>query len=193
MKPISAIVLCPLLVLLVACDPQDGEPAHSPFRQASALRQTLACPLPADMPAFQPLRTIAPRDSARQRLARELVELRRRQLQTAWVSAAQYLNQDQAALDQEQAQMQLNLVHIDNLLQAYVTREYAFNEQATELVQSMADQYRHHCERYRQTNRRLIALQEGLPALRGEKAKPWLASGTRLTCSMQVQPGCFPD
>jgi hypothetical protein len=193
MKPRTAIALCQILFLLAACDSQDGEPAQSPFRHASAIRQSLACPLPTGAQLFQPLRAIAPSDTEKQQLARELVELRRRQLLVSWTSAAQYLNQDQATLDNEQQQMRLNLVHIDNLLQAFVTREYAFSDQASEFVQSMADQYRHHCELYRATNRKLITLQDQLPSLRKNKHQPWLSPSRRLTCSMQVQPGCFPD
>jgi hypothetical protein len=194
MKPHTVVlVLCPLLVLLTACDPQDGESSDTPFRQASTMRQSLSCPLPSGTARFAPIRMIAPGDHTRQRLARELVELRRRQLQTSWISAAQYLNQDQATLVDQQQQMQQDLARIDNLLQVYVTREYAFNDEANEYINSMADQYRHQCDTYRQIDRKLQALQEELPQLRKERKQPWLAASRRLTCSMQNQPGCFPD
>jgi len=194
MKPHTVVlVLCPLLVLLAACDPQDGESSDTPFRQASAMRQALSCPLPDGGLHFVPMRKIASGDLTRQRQAREMVELRRRQLQTSWISAAQYLNQDQDTLVDQQQQMQQDLERIDNLLQVYVTREYAYNDEANEYINSMADQYRHQCDTYRQVNRKLLSLQGELPQLRKERKQPWLAASRRLTCSMQDQPGCLPD
>jgi hypothetical protein len=174
-------------------DQQQQDVTDTTYFKAQAILQALSCPLPSGMREFKPIRHIKPDDLKTQALAREYVELKRRETQVSWQSAAQYFNQDQYAAENWKARMQDILATINDSMQSYRQNNYAFATPLDEYVQSLADQYRHACRQYIQANNEWVGKDKSLDKLRKEKAQPWLRPDRPLTCSMLASKDCYDD
>lgn len=200
MKKIRMVLALLPAILLTGCNASGGTSEHdqqdvtdTTFFKAQAILQNLSCPLPTGMRAFTPLHNIRADDVKSQAQAREYVELKRRETQGSWQSAAQYFNQDQYAADNWKRRMQDNLATINDSMQTYRQNNYHFATPLDEYVQSQADQYRHACEQYLRANAEWVAKDRALAALRKEKKQPWLSQDRPLTCSVLAGKGCYDD
>ncbi|MBV8046939.1 MAG: hypothetical protein JO171_07295 [Paludibacterium sp.] len=188
-------------VLLFGCDAsgstteqdQQQDVTDATYFKALATRQSLTCPLPKGMRAFKPISHIKPDDLKTQTLAREYVELKRRETQVSWQSAAQYFNQDQYAAENWLARMQSLTATLDDGLQTYRKNNYNFATPLDEYALSLADQYRNACKQYIQANSEWVGKDQALQKLRQEKPQPWLAPDRPLTCSMLAGKNCYDD
>ncbi|TDR72011.1 hypothetical protein [Paludibacterium purpuratum] len=200
MKKTHALLMSLPLAFLLGCnasgsttEQEQQDVTDTTYFKAQALRQSLSCPLPKGTRAFKPLGNIKPDDVKTQALAREYVELKRRETEASWQSAAQYFNQDQYSAENWKARMRDNLAAIDDSMLAYRKNSYNFATPLDEYVQSQADQYHQACKQYIQANQEWVDKDRALERLRQEKKQPWLDQTRPLTCSMMAGKNCYDD
>lgn len=190
-------------LLLCACSPQQtvrqGDARQmqaetdSSYVQAGALLKSLNCTLPTGERTFHPLKNIAATDKETLQLAREYVELRRRETHGTWKTAAQYFNQDQDQWQQWVSKMSLLKQQLTGNMQAYLDNTYRQDDPLEVYAKNLAEQYQFACQSWRQANHELVGKDISLHLLRKQRPQPWLSPQRQLTCSVSPQHHCYED
>ncbi|HUX62175.1 hypothetical protein [Sulfuricella sp.] len=188
----GAVVLVVFTFAQCSKSGKGSAPALTADEVTSKLAQFQTCPILPDIARLQPLQGIDPKDSAKEQLAREYIELKRRAIDDKWDVAG-------TVFSVEQAQYAIHRGYVDEYprraieaVQQYIHGTYPFTDALDDHLAGIKAMYDKDCEAQNKALARMVALEPELAVLRAEPVKPWLNPKRKLPCPVMRTPACRP-
>jgi hypothetical protein len=164
--------------------------AMSKDAATALLNEFRMCPKPANFDRFLPMQNIDPQNAEKQRIVREYIELKRRDLKDDWDFAATSFSLEQFQYAKDRNYVEEYYRRAVDVVRQYNSGSYPFTDSLTHHLSGLQRMHDDACKARNDAIDRFSRLDGKLIALKAEKSKPWLNPQKRLPCPVMKTPHC---